>query len=193
MNIDTIEANGYIGTIETMKYAEKPDYDGQGAILSLWFVARKRVEVEHADYGNGQAVDALADAVGSAYDRWGSDWDKIERYLRAFHGVVSFDRTHWDRGADLLAIVTQDMIDEWGCEPEGSATSNLYAWQAYRDGEVYGYAVESPSGETLDSCSGYYGDRELPYLRLCIKEAIDTDRARVHESRVAMYRKLISN
>lgn len=87
---------------------------------------------------------------------------------RAYHGMIVYDtapvdpRTEWDNP-------TQQEID------------------AYNNGRVYGFVVdfitEGFDDETIDSCYGYYGDDEFPYMNACIDEAIERHRNALEQRR----------
>lgn len=45
----------------------------------------------------------------------------------------------------------------------------LAVWESYYRGDVFGWRVAGPDVE--DSCYGYYGETELPYMRECAADA----------------------
>lgn len=88
--------------------------------------------------------DAVAHALNHASERNLDEWTFVERYLRAFHGVVSFDRIDWDRDT-LVCVITRDMQQRWGCDDEqieGQAEAALKIWQAYGEGDAWLVDVE---------------------------------------------------
>lgn len=111
-----------------------------------------------------------------AIDRFGTDWDRLERYLRMFHDAVSLDWYDRRGGGKFLMVVTSKMAREWtGGGGDWTNLANLSEWEAWDEGDVYGYVVEqlaewetvsSPLGltctemhtwEYVDSCWGFYG------------------------------------
>lgn len=87
------------------------------------------------------------------------------------HSGVSFylgadNPCRWDSGTCGLILVTQDMLDEWGCTQtdeeliEGMKAEIGY-YSAWSQGEVYYYAVTDCNGDEVDSCGGYIGDDGL--------------------------------
>lgn len=46
-------------------------------------------------------------------------------------------------------------------------------FNAWADGEVFGYTVDAPNGDHISSCWGYYGTNDIPYAVECAKEEID--------------------
>ena len=90
----------------------------------------------------------------------------------------------------LLRLWRRAGFEGWG-NPDGEV--NLGIYKAYRDGEVYGYTVESEDGlELVDSCWGYYGLQEVSYLEKVVNDLID-DRVRErHEAAVAMYARMVN-
>lgn len=63
------------------------------------------------------------------------------------------------------------------------ALAELRTLDAWLQGEVYGYSIASPGGETLGGCWGFVGDAELPYMR---ESATDEARAIAAELSAAM-------
>ena len=189
-DVQVIERDGYVGRISVMEYPDMPDFDGDGHIITIDYF-RGRTEVENVDCQRTGEAEDLASALSWAYERWGFDWEKIERYLRSFYDVTSFDFDHWDRDRHIVAVATRGLAAEgWG-NPDGEV--NLGIYKAYRDGEVYGYTVESEDGlELVDSCWGYYGLQEVSYLEKVVNDLID-DRVRErHEAAVAMYARMVN-
>lgn len=200
--IERIERNGCTGTILAMDDAEMPDFDGNGHIFLVYRGGwgGVRCELKNIDHcaGSGddyakqaqRQADEMQNALVRAVERWGWDFDFIERYFRAFYGG-SIDYTHWDRDSYLIGVAPRELrTTGWG-NPDGVV--NLAPYEAYRDGEVYGYTVETDDGEHLDSCWGYYGDGEMDYIRTLINEAIDDHVAKGHAARVDLFRRLVNN
>ena len=63
------------------------------------------------------------------------------------------------------------------------AKDEIYKWEAWADGEVYGFVVEDEDGNEVKSCWGFYGDdgeeeaeREAKFI---IARKIETTRSRM--------------
>lgn len=73
----------------------------------------------------------------------------------------------WDSGQVGYIYVTREtIIKEWGKNGKAKAEKSLQGevkeYDQYLTGDVYGYVVETPNGEHLDSCWGFYG---LDYIK----------------------------
>lgn len=188
---DILETAGDLRvSLERETYAEEPDEEGQGFVFRLGERRSDRVELVHHDYEEKADGDAMADALRSALDHYSSrgiDWDMVERYLRAWHDVVSFDRDELDRsGPTYVFVATRSQARTWGLDPEsedksysdgesqadivrGSAAGTLATWRQWAEGDVWSYTIErrhvwtDAEGEQLetwdvvDSLSGMYG------------------------------------
>lgn len=82
--------------------------------------------------------------------------------MRATEGENPFS-CPWDSGQVGFIYVTREtIIKEWGKRGKQKAINYLKGevktYDDYLTGDVYGYVVEGPDGEELDSCWGYYGD-----------------------------------
>lgn len=149
-----------------------PDHDGQGYVFGVEYRQGYVVDLMHEPTGDPWSSD-VERGLFYALNRWGCDWDRIERYFRAFHDAVAFARYDRRGGGTLLEIVTRAMTVEWGI-PEGrdlSHLADLRDWIALDEGDVYGHVVQRATtwtndmtGETRvewedtdDSCFGYFG------------------------------------
>lgn len=69
----------------------------------------------------------------------------------------------WDSGQVGYIYATREtIVKEWGArrrrkKVEDYLRGEVETYDQYLTGDVYGYAVESPDGDTLDSCWGFYG------------------------------------
>lgn len=90
----------------------------------------------------------LAAAQSVAYN--GNDFEKFERYLRMFHGTkvikwyesrdsryVTFDTASWREHHGITDEAIKPVIDQ-----DYLNSVNLDEWQAYVEGDVWGYIVE---------------------------------------------------
>jgi hypothetical protein len=124
-------------------YAEAPNWDGQGTVV---YLDRAGATVQHPSKGDDHGI-------AYAWEHW-SDMELIERYLRMFHGVIGFDYFDTQDGKYVVIVTAKDLA-EWGFadladyrasnpKPEHAnpASQVMVAWQAWADGDVYGYTVE---------------------------------------------------
>lgn len=66
----------------------------------------------------------------------------------------------WDSGKVGFIYVTAEKLASECIEParaEEILKSEVGTYDCFLRGEVYGYTIESPTGEEIDSCWGYYG------------------------------------
>jgi hypothetical protein len=97
------------------------------------------------NYGGGNMSVSLGDIYnGGETDRWGNPKD-----------------------ADGFVMVKRSA--GWHSPPLDVADDLIKEWQAYLDGEVYGYVVEDAEGEQVDSCWGFIADQEE-----CIAQGMDS-------------------
>ena len=76
----------------------------------------------------------------------------------------------WDSGVGAIAVITKEQArkDFKDAPDEDTLKERAYVWlegeveayDRYLQGEVYGYVVEGPSGDEIDSCWGYYEEPE---------------------------------
>lgn len=68
----------------------------------------------------------------------------------------------WDSGQVGWIYVTKETIEkEWGGDVESAKKymeGEVEVYDNYLTGEVYGFRIEDPDGNEMDSCWGYYGD-----------------------------------
>lgn len=95
----------------------------------------------------------------------------LEAYIHS--GVVlalshegNFCDRQWDVSQLGLVFVSKK---EWRAakKARAAALSLINEWNDYLSGNVYGYVIETPDGEHLDSCWGFSGD----YEEYCLPEA----------------------
>ncbi|MBO0884715.1 MAG: hypothetical protein J2P17_31160 [Mycobacterium sp.] len=159
------ERGGFRVRLEADQHPDEPYDDGQSPILSLHY--RHGWHAEHVDPGTFRPRDCDAD-IQRAAEHFGSDTDKLERYLKAYHGCTQivewFDRD----GTRFITYDDRAWREKVGA-PEGSAS--LAEWQAYCEGDVFGYVIEKRVKWTADddafpprdaweyvhSCGGYFG------------------------------------
>lgn len=168
---EIIGTNGdYRVRLEADDCRDAPDWDGQGYVIHLLGGFWGGATLQHKDYGEDDPSFDLEQAIVH-YDR---DYELVERYLRIFHDVVSFDYIDWDRGrGTMFFVVTRQHAEKWGCPPEDwhkLAGQTSKTWEQYAEGEVYGWIVEKvvtwhregtdetlETWEHVDSLWGMYG------------------------------------
>jgi len=93
----------------------------------------------------------VSDRILEAFQEFGADREKFERYLRIFHGMrsivwlsnrgaydyVTFDTQHW---RDAMGL-TEEYLSEHP-DVEGTGFANLDEYAAWLSGETYGYRIE---------------------------------------------------
>lgn len=121
--------------------ADQPYYYGQSPIVRLDH-AYHTWRSEHVMVGDRPTDDD--ERIEEAAQRWGSDIANLERYLRAFYGVtqikrydtrdyiyITYDSARWREFAGFT--------DE---HPMPADSIDMDEWQAWCEGEVYGYVVQ---------------------------------------------------
>lgn len=184
---DTLTTAGdYRARLEQDVDRDAPDWDGQGYVFAVDYGARGwRADEVHRDSSCAPMFD-LAGAL-SHYGANGADWDMVERYLRVWHGVVSFDRDELTRsGPTHVVVVTRAQADAWGCPADRFgelAGQTLGAWRQWAEGDVWSYVIErretwtNGAGDTMhtwehvDSLSGMYG---RDYAESEARDALET-------------------
>lgn len=112
---------------------------------------------------------------------------------------VSVSRNGYSQGAwaEVLVVATPEWKKRMGItEPMTDesleATADLYAAWAY--GDVFGFVVEDPEGEELESCWGFYGrDHEKSGLAEAAREAINHEIRKRAEARTRQIKTWIRN
>lgn len=161
------QQDGYRVRLELDESPEQPYDDGQSPILLMTY--RNGWHAEHVDPGTHRPRDCDAD-IQRAAEHFGSDFDRLEYYLRAFHGVTKVEQFDTRDNDHYFSYDDKAWRDKVGA-PEGSAS--LEEWQAYVEGDVYGYVIEKrvnwtadadefddrESWESVESCWGFYGEK----------------------------------
>lgn len=117
-----------------------------------------------ADWRRDTLAEALADMRPSRYGGSGADYLTAIAKLWEMRGVEALDSCSrgYSQGdyADVLAVALPSWAKKAGA-PKASHARQLESavalYGAWAWGDVYGYVIEGPDGETLDSCWGYYG------------------------------------
>lgn len=182
---DVIETRGrFRAVIHDDTDPQPPEDDASGTVVRL---DRWGAEV----VGHAYSVPADDHDILSAWQHY-QDMTLVERYLRMWHGVVGFD--YFDtRDAKYVNLVTLADLKVWGWDSvdeyraatghDDPSHGNLTEWQAYVDGDVYGFSIEKnvhwttddddvsdmDTWEDMESVWGFYG-RE--YVQQAALEAL---------------------
>jgi hypothetical protein len=120
-----------------------------------------------ADYRRDKLESVLSDLKPDGWRQWGAacDYFAALESLWTLAGVPALDFQHngYSQGDSVrgLLVATPAWIKAMGIPAGHDFESDLKAqadlFGAYAFGDVYGYVIESPEGEHLDSCWGFYG------------------------------------
>jgi hypothetical protein len=136
-------------------------------------------------YYDTSTLNTLSGDAGNAVQTWlddGLDDEDIKRRFalwRAITGDKTVLVTHYvnaSPGTDYRCIA---LVDYDPSNPEWDQASAGLSWLrefgSWASGEVYGYIVISPSGETVDSCWGFIGEESREYMLEQARSAIEYD------------------
>lgn len=180
--LETTEDGRFRVRLVADEYPDEPYDDGQSPLMRLdstgygW-------RAEHI-MATGRPLDADS-YVEAAAERWGDDFDLLEKYLRAYHGVTKVET--WHSGSYWYVTYDPAGWREHTGAPEGSVDMSEY--RAWCEGDVWGYVVEKrvtwrtddpgyPDEErwedTDESCWGFYGSGGAngEYLKQTAREAM---------------------
>lgn len=172
--------------------AEKPYNEGSTPLVQ--FQVSWRGPLTDIDQVSGTTDYVLPESILDAFQHFGceedADREKFERYLRIFHGMRSIVwlRNNPVAAYDYVTFDTQDWRDKAGLtdeylaqhpDVEGDGFANLDEFQAWLEGDVYGYRIERKqrwlpvndeneivsflsttemtTWEEEDACFGFYG------------------------------------
>jgi hypothetical protein len=145
--------------------------------------------------------EALSDARPSYYSGNASDYLSALESLWTLAGVPAH---HWSSQgysqgdyAQGLSVATPAWVKKVGAPADTHMRQLKNAgrlWGAWAWGDVYAFVIESPEGEALDSCAGFYGDDFTESgLAQEAKAAADCILASSHKRRLAELKTLIRN
>lgn len=86
----------------------------------------------------------------------------------------------WDSGqVGVIYVTRNDARKEY---PKGQYKEKVLTllegevetYDSYISGDVFGWVVEDANGESLDSCWGYYGHKEMNFMIDTAKESVDS-------------------
>jgi hypothetical protein len=159
------------------EYPEPPDFEAGCPVYEVdsspWHgpgITDRPSYGHESDKHSGVNFPAALAYFTDRFDRNGAP--VMRRYLAAFHGGgLRLIESHTDqRAPQYVTYDTRAMREWWGQTGEALDTSAPEAdeWQAYIDGDVYGYAVDraiefDSDGEPIDwleieACWGFYGE-----------------------------------
>jgi hypothetical protein len=179
--VEEFEHNGYTVKIIQDEDAESPrDWDNACTMVCF----HGRYQLGDKDHGYNE----------SDYNGWDELYDAIVRDHKPVaifplglidHSGISMyvgsgahwcDPGGWDSGQVGFAFVSRAKgLEEWGKSKvtkhvrdmaEKCLRAEVETYDQYLRGDVYGYVVETPDGEQVDSCWGFFG------LEYCKAEAI---------------------
>lgn len=194
--VETIETDGYVGRIF---YDESPS-NPREEFDQLAVLTQLRTSEQPDDNHDDRIIEAWERTVPHRWHGYSLrhviyDTELIERYARAFLDAAAVGWLDDPRSSSrIFGYVTREACASAGItDAQAALDAELAEYGAWCEGEVFGYTVTDPDGNEIDSCWGYYGDDELPYVRERIAEAIEDDKAARHEANAAMYRRLASS
>jgi hypothetical protein len=171
------ERNGYRVRLVLDESPDAPYDDGQSPLLRMEYRSSGWCS-EHIDAGMMRPRNDDS-AIEEAANRWGTDFTKLEKYLRAYYGATQVEE--WYSGNYWYITYDSRAFRQALGAPAGSADMTEY--RAYVEGDVWGYVVEKQvhwstedefpdrdSWETVDSCFGFYGRAE--YFKTEAREAL---------------------
>ena len=203
--METIEYKGFNINIDYDEYAESPrDWDNLGTMACF-----------HNRYDLGDKHDIKADAFSS--------WDEMRAYIEKEHNplvilplflydhsgisirtCVHGQHSSWDGGWVGFIFVSKEKVkEEWKVKRispklkkkiEELLLGEINTYDDYIQGSVYHYSVDSEEGESIDTCSGFYGyDHDKSGLLEHAKNEIDCYIEAEKEKKQARLKFLIKN
>jgi len=145
-----------------------PDQPYDSGLTLLTDGGRDRIDILEGDTDSAESL-----AVQEAFDKhaYGSDsWDwqlrsgaAIVRYLtlKGKRGVTLVDenyrpeRPSTDRRERVTGVA---WAPDDATNPDQYTRLQLAQWQAWQDGNVFGYQLFDPAGRIVDECWGFYGE-----------------------------------
>jgi hypothetical protein len=136
----------------------------------------KMLCVHNGRYGLGDTHEMTVENL----ERYAAREDVISLPLYLYdHGILAIStesfqgrapHAEWDSGqVGWITITKEEICKEYGVKRissklkkkiEDGLRSEVEIYNHYLSGNVWGYEIEGPDGDWLDSCWGYYGDPE---------------------------------
>jgi hypothetical protein len=148
------------------EFQERPYDEGFGLVMV-------RDNSDRIDISQGENASEVANLVsyhrlanaynGNIYDSEIRSSAAIARYLRLKYGMVGIvvvdDDYHGsqpssDRGESFTGLAWAPSDATY---PDQYTRGMLAEWRAWAEGDTFGWTVEDPEGNEIDSCWGYYG------------------------------------
>lgn len=143
--------------LETDENSEKPYNEGSTPIIE--FSYRTILDPTFLDNTGAYISASEKNHIREAASHFRTEPDLFERYLRIFHGVttvkwyesqdskyVTFDTADWRKHHGITDEAIKPVIDQ-----DYLNSVNLDEWQAYVEGDVYGYILEERNTWTRTS------------------------------------------
>lgn len=172
MNAEEYERKGYTIKIEYDEDAQNPREDFDNAGVMVCFHRRYNLgdkhEYDSSDFSGWSELEAAIMRDHNApvilplylYDHSG-----ITMYTTG--NTTYHQHAAWDSGQVGFIYLSRETIkEEWGYTRitkkareflENYLRGEVETYDQFLRGEVYGYMIESPDGDSLDSCWGFYG------------------------------------
>lgn len=176
--------------------------DDAAALEAELKAERKEYGGRLADYRRDKLESILAEKKPDGSRAWAAAcdyYDALER-LWALLGVAALDcqRNGYSQGDSvrLLFVALPEWREAMGIEPSADMESDLKAqadtFGAWAFGDCFGYVIETPDGESLDSCWGFIGDDfEQSGLAEAARETADSILAAANRRRLTKLAELI--
>jgi hypothetical protein len=128
------------------------DFGSNGCRVDIGQEISGQVLAAHADARMTEANyrnddDYLADETQYLADRFFSDWAEADGFLYITHTIVEGE---WGTKPDKYGVTPLERARRY-------LLGEIETYQQWLDGDVYGFALETPEGEEVDSCWGFYG------------------------------------
>ena len=134
------------------------------------------------NYNGYSFVETIRDSLEDYFDRGIRRADQLE-FLASIYDLLGvpnylttstgYCQSDW---AELLVVATPEVQKRYGLKDDlvsDDLKPTAKLWGQWAWGDVYGFEVLSPEGESMDSCWSYYGDPEESGLMADAKSAID--------------------
>lgn len=92
---------------------------------------------------------------------WLGLYDHSGITMYAYGGPHWQDTGGWDSGTVGFAFVLPETARDMGVpsgDEERQMLGEIKEYDQYLTGDIYGYVIEDPDGDIVDSCCGFYGD-----------------------------------
>ena len=164
--METLHYKGYEIKIERDDFPQNPLRDWDGHVL--FCLNHKRYDLHNNtdfDTNEFESWEAIREAIEDEYCPLA-----ILSVFMYDHGGITIKTSPficcWDSSQIGFAFIDIPTLKQWGLragdktakELEEMIRDNVRLYDDYLTGNVFGYSIADSSGNTLDSCYGYYGD-----------------------------------